>query len=116
MRKRSKKEKKGGHRVRSKNSPENLVEKILELDAIEFLGICKICGVEVYEQGVTTFETVEEDVEGGQAIKRANVKLEPREFTDIWSDLCDTIESMNRVRRRNLGRLIYAATKSKKEN
>lgn len=91
----------------NKYSPENLVAKILELDAIEFLGICKIVGVDVYE-----------DVECGQANDDANATQEtsqPREFTDIWSDLCDTIEAMNRVRRRNLGRLIYAATKKEKE-
>lgn len=93
--------------MKSKNSPENLIVKILELDPIEFLGICKIVGVDVYE-----------DVECGQANDDTNATQEasqPREFTDIWSDLCDTIESMNRVRRRNLGRLIYAATKKEKE-
>ena len=93
--------------MKSKNSPENLIVKILELDPIEFLGICKICGVDVYE-----------DVECGQANDDANAMqeaMQPREFTDIWSDLCDTIEAMNRVRRRNLGRLIYAATKKEKE-
>lgn len=93
--------------MKSKNSPESLIVKILELDPIEFLGICKIVGVDVYE-----------DVECGQANDDANTTQEashPREFTDIWSDLCDTIETMNRVRRRNLGRLIYAATKKEKE-
>ena len=93
--------------MKSKNSPESLIVKILELDPIEFLGICKIVGVDVYE-----------DVECGQANDDTNVTQEasqPREFTDIWSDLCDTIEAMNRVRRRNLGRLIYAATKKEKE-
>ena len=93
--------------MKSKNSPENLIVKILELDPIEFLGICKIVGVDVYE-----------DVECGRANDDANVTqeaLQPREFTDIWSDLCDTIEAMNRIRRRNLGRLIYAATKKEKE-
>ena len=90
--------------MKSKNSPESLIVKILELDPIEFLGICKICGVDVYE-----------DVECGQANEDANATSHPREFTDIWSDLCDAIEAMNRVRRRNLGRLIYAATKKEKE-
>ena len=93
--------------MKSKYSPESLIVKILELDPIEFLGICKIVGVDVYE-----------DVERGQANDDANTTQEtsqPREFTDIWSDLCDTIEAMNRVRRRNLGRLIYAATKKEKE-
>ena len=97
--------------MRSKYSPENLVEKILELDAIEFLGICKICGIDVYED-------VEEDAECGRPNDDTNATQaasHPREFADIWSDLCDTIETMNRVRRRNLGRLIYVATKKEKE-
>ena len=93
--------------MKSKNSPENLIMKVLELDPIEFLGICKICGVGVYE-----------DVECGQANEDTNATQEatqPRDFADIWVDLCDTIEAMNRVRRRNLGSLIYAATKKEKE-
>lgn len=93
--------------MKSKNSPESLIVKILELDPIEFLGICKIVGVDIYE-----------DVECGRANDDVNAMQEasqPREFTDIWSDLCDAIETMNRVRRRNLGRLIYAATKKEKE-
>ena len=93
--------------MKSKNSPESLIVKILELNPIEFLGICKICGVNVYE-----------DVECGRPNDDTNATQaasHPREFADIWSDLCDTIESMNRVRRRNLGRLIYAATKKEKE-
>lgn len=89
--------------MRGKYSPENLIMKILKLDPIEFLGICKICGVDVYE-----------DVECGQANEDANA-TQPRDFADIWVDLCDTIEAMNRVRRRNLGSLIYAATKKEKE-
>ena len=89
--------------MRGKYSPENLIVKVLELDPIEFLGICKICGVNVYE-----------DVEGGQANEDIDA-TQPRDFADIWVDLCDTVEAMNRVRRRNLGSLIYAATKKEKE-
>lgn len=88
-----------------KNSPENLLLEIVKLNPIEFLGICKIVGVEIYD---------EEDVEGARASDdRKDGK--PREFEAIWNDLCDQIEQMNRVRRRNLGKLIYAATKKEKE-
>ena len=90
--------------MKSKYSPESLIAKILELDAIEFLGVCKIVGVDVYK-----------DVECGQAEEGGQELPPSRDFVDIWSDLCDTIEAMNRVRRRNLGRLIYAATKKEKE-
>ena len=105
MRKRSKKEKEGGIELKGKNSPESLVEEILKLEPIEFLGICKIIGVDVYE-----------DVECAQANEDENALPPARDFYEIWNDVCDTIGDMNRVRRRNLGKLIYAATKSKKEN
>lgn len=88
-----------------KNSPENLLLEIVKLNPIEFLGICKIVGVEIYE---------EEDVESARASDDRKDGT-PREFEAIWSDLCDQIEQMNRVRRRNLGKLIYAATKKEKE-
>ena len=117
MRTRNETEEKGGIELNGKYSPESLLEKILELDPVEFLGICKIVGVDIMKQGEATVEdTTEADEEGGGAVTHMKLEVEPREFTDIWSDLCDTIDSMNRVRRRNLGKLIYAAVKSKKEN
>lgn len=89
--------------MRGKNSPESLVEEILKLDAIEFLGICKIIGVDVYE-----------DVESAQANEDDDATPNPRDFYDIWEEVCDTIGAMNRTRRRNLGKLIYSATKKEK--
>ena len=89
-----------------KNSPENLLLEIIKLNPIEFLGICKIVGVRIYE---------EEDVEGGRAVQDSDKDAKPRDFNDIWEDLCDELEKMNRVRRRNLGKLVYAATKKEKE-
>ena len=89
--------------MRGKNSPESLVEEILKLDAIEFLGVCKIIGVDVYE-----------DVECAQANEEDDADLEPRDFYEIWDEICDVIENMNRTRRRNLGKLIYSATKKEK--
>ena len=89
--------------MRGKNSPESLVEEILKLDAIEFLGVCKIIGVNVYE-----------DVECVQANEDDDATPNPRDFYDIWEEVCDTIGAMNRTRRRNLGKLIYSATKKEK--
>lgn len=89
--------------MRGKNSPESLVEEILKLDAIEFLGVCKIIGVDVYE-----------DVECAQANEDDDAAPNPRDFYDIWEEVCDTIGAMNRTRRRNLGKLIYSATKKEK--
>ena len=89
--------------MKNKNSPENLLVEILKLDPIEFLGICKIIGVNVYE-----------DVECAQANGEDDAVLEPRDFYEIWDEICDIIENMNRTRRRNLGKLIYSATKKEK--
>lgn len=82
----------------NKYSPERLLEESLKLEPVEFLGICKIIGVVVYE---------EDETDGAQANK-------PRDFYDIWCDICDTINNMNRQRRKTLGSLIYAATKKEK--
>ncbi len=78
----------------SKNSPEKILEKILELDAVEFLGICKIVGVDIYEN--------------------LEDSTEPRKFENIWMDLCDKINDLNRVRRRTLRQLVDAAVKKEK--
>ena len=101
-------------------SPESLLLKILELDAVEFLGICKIIGVDVYkemnEEAVVeevVEEIVEDTAECGRAIERPKLS-EPRDFYDIWIDVVETISKMNRTRRRNLGKLVYPATKKEK--
>ena len=75
----------------NKYSPERLWEEILKLDPVEFLGICKIIGVDIYKED-----------------------KQPRDFYDIWNDVCEIINQMNRKRRRTLGELIYAATKKEK--
>lgn len=103
--------------MNGKYSPEKLLLKILELDAVEFLGICKIIGVDVYEGEEDVEETVEEIVEEtaecGRAIEQPKLP-EPRNFYDIWIDVVDVINQMNRTRRRNLGKLVYPATKKEK--
>ena len=96
--------------MRSKYSPENLLLTILKLDAIEFLGVCKILGISVYKDE----KDVEEDIECGRPNEDANADLEPKDFYDIWDEVCDIIGEMNRTRRRNLGRLIYPASKKEK--
>ena len=101
-----------------KNRPEKLLEEIVKLDTVEFLGVCKILGVKIYdvEEEVEKKDTdVEVNVECGQATAKVNLGIEPRGFEDIWNDLCDVVENLNRTRRRNLGKIIYAATSKEKE-
>ena len=85
-----------------KDSPEEIIKGILKLDALEFLGICKIIGVNIYEQ----YD------EGGRPIEDAKNNVRP--FENIWGDVCDTIDGMNRTKRRNLNKLVRAATKKEK--
>ena len=101
--------------MNGKYSPEKLLLKILELDAVEFLGICKIIGVAVYKEmeEEDVEEIVEDDAECAGAIERPKLP-DPRDFYDIWIDVVDAVHAMNRTRRRNLGKLIYPATKKEK--
>lgn len=94
-----------------KYSAEKLLVEILALGPVEFVGICKIIGVEIYNTEVE----IEKNVEDGVDCGKATANIEPREFYEIWCDVCDTIDGMNRTRRRNLGKLVYAATKKEKE-
>ena len=94
---------------RKKDSPEELLKVIVKLDPLEFLGVCKVIGVEVLEEIGEVKSEVE--VDGGQAKTDTISERPPREFEDIWADVCDTISSMNRTRRRNLGKLVRAAAK-----
>lgn len=88
-----------------------LLRKVLELDPIEFLGICKILGVKTVVEEVT-FDSSESTAEGG--LVNGKVELTPRPFKDIWVDVCDAVNRLNRVQKRNLNRLLKAATKKEK--
>ena len=87
-----------------KISTEDLLKKIVKLNTVEFLGICKILGVKLYKE-----ITVDASDEGARL--KNEIKPEPRDFTEIWTDLCDKVDGLNRTRRRNLNRLVKAATK-----
>lgn len=95
-----------------KYSAENLLTEILKLDTVQFLGVCRILSIELVEDlKIGPLKDVEVDEESGQSQGTVDATFQPREFGDIWCDLCDKLESMNRTQRRNLGRLVYAATK-----
>ena len=101
-----------------KYSPENLLREIVKLDPVEFIGICRVLGVKAYKTDDIEVENVEEDVEEDVECARAKtnaiVTPEPRDFNEMWDELCDKIDGLNRTQRRNLGALVYAATKREK--
>lgn len=94
--------------VVNKNSAENLIKEIVKLEPVEFLGICKILGVNIYD--IDLEGKKEENKDCG----KVNANIQPKPFEKIWTEVCDVIEKMNRTRRRNLGKLVYAATKKEK--
>ena len=89
-----------------KDKTEKLMREIAKLEPEEFLGICKILDVKL----VDIEEDVEEDVEGGQS----KVEAKPRDFTDLWDEVCEKVNALNRNQKRNLDKLVRAATKGKK--
>ena len=89
-----------------KDKTEKLIREIAKLEPEEFLGICKILDVKL----VDIEEYVEENVEGGQSKK----EVKPKEFTQLWDEVCAKVNGLNRTQKRNLDKLVRAATKGKK--
>lgn len=89
-----------------KDKTEKLIREIAKLEPEEFLGICKILDVKL----VDIEEYVEENVEGGQSKK----EVKPKEFTQLWDEVCEKVNGLNRTQKRNLDKLVRAATKGKK--
>ena len=73
------------------NLTEKIVKELIKLEPMEFLGICTVVGV----------RPVDED------------KDEPKEFEVLWAEVVDKIDSMSRLRKRNLERLVRAAIKGR---
>lgn len=73
------------------NLTEKIVKELVKLEPMEFLGICTVVGV----------RPVDED------------KDEPKEFEVLWAEVIDKIDSMSRLRKRNLERLVRAAIKGR---
>lgn len=89
-----------------KDKTEKLIREIAKLEPEEFLGVCKILGIKL----VDVEEYAEENVEGGQSKK----EVKPKEFTQLWDEVCEKVNALNRTQKRNLDKLVRAATKEKK--
>ncbi len=68
---------------------DKIMKEISILQVEEFLGICKILGVPL--------------VEGDES----------RSFEDMWADVVDKIGGLNRVKRKNLMKLLRAANEDR---
>lgn len=72
---------------------EKILRRVLKLGPVEFLGVCEVVHVRPVD-------------ENGKE----------KDFEIIWEELCDAIDKLNRVQKRNLDVLVRAAVRdSKKE-
>ena len=72
------------------NLTEKIARELVKLEATEFLGVCTIINV----------QPIDEDGH-------------PKEFEVLWDEVVDKIDSMSRLRKRNLERLVRAAIKGR---
>ena len=107
----------------SKNT-EKIVGMIVKLEPQEFIGVCKILGVKIYDE--VEGELNVEDAAGrcGDAhnddsgITEAEstgrpIHIQIRSAEDLFVDVVDKVEKLNRTQRRNLLRLLKPATKGR---
>lgn len=124
-----------------KKAPKNIVELIYMINKLkpeEFIGICKILGVEIYVEDLSEEKRVleqvgmlsaavpsneglvveEEDEESTarsvQITDEPNLRKTPRKAEDMIKDVVDKLLNLNRTQRRNLKKLLKAATKGDK--
>lgn len=123
----------------NKKAPKNIVELIYMINKLkpeEFIGICKILGVEIYVDDLDDEKRAIEQVgmlsapvpsnEGlsmtdeesdGRSVRitdEPNLKKTPRKAEDMIRDVVDKLLTLNRTQRRNLKKLLKAATKGVK--
>ena len=72
------------------NLTEKIARELVKLEATEFLGVCTIINV----------QPIDEDGH-------------PKEFEVLWDEVVDKIDSMSRLRKRNLESLVRAAIKGR---
>ena len=72
------------------NLRERIARELVKLEATEFLGVCTIINV----------QPIDEDGH-------------PKEFEVLWDEVVDKIDSMSRLRKRNLESLVRAAIKGR---
>jgi len=92
-----------------------LVMMITKLEPQEFLGVCKLLGVELYEgecDEISTGRQTSEFPTKDELIELTK-DVQVRAAENLFEDVIDKICSLNRMRRRNLERLVRSATKGR---
>lgn len=104
---------------------EKLANMIVKLEPAEFIGVCKILGVELVENingpyvedaaGSSCTDKDGDNVEDttdGRSV-RMKVDIEVRSAEELISDVLEKLTKLNRTQRRNLTKLLKPATKGR---
>lgn len=87
-----------------------IVEMIGKLEPQEFIGICKILGVDLVLEDSIEEKRIVKDEEG----KDVEIDVHcARSSEQLINDVIDKIAALNRTQARNLKRLLKAATKGR---
>ncbi len=83
-------------------SVEKIIKLIAGLEPAEFIGICKILGVEILEP--TNAETNEElpSRESKEDNQKRNINVKVRPAEELIVEVIDKVDNLNRAQRRNL--------------
>ena len=123
----------------NKKAPKNIMELIYMINKLkpeEFVGVCKILGVEIYVDDLDDEKraieqvgmlsapvpsdeglVVSEDESTARQVHitdEPNLRKTPRKAEDMIKDVVDKLLTLNRTQRRNLKKLLKAATKGEK--
>lgn len=102
-------------------STEKLLKAIAGLEPAEFMGVCTILGIDVYKEKETEEGTIESgqpnepNVEGAPSTDDIKIERVPKDFSELWSEVCDEVDGLNRIRRRNLDCLLRPIYKKEKK-
>ena len=124
---------------RKEKAPKNIVELIYMINKLkpeEFVGVCKILGIEIYVDDLDDEKRAIEQVgmlnaavpsneglvvtEDESAARQVhitdepNLRKTPRKAEDMIKDVVDKLLTLYRTQRRNLKKLLKAATKGEK--
>lgn len=113
-------------KIKSEKEIEKLTKMITKLEPQEFVGLCKILGVKIYEidkekQGngeekveVKDENNVEASARGRECPdKDDNKKIKIRDAEILLSEVIGKIGELNRTQRRNLLKLLKPATRGR---
>lgn len=93
---------------------QKLFKMIVDLEPVEFLGVCQLLGIEVYEGEVElTDAAVPSEVGTDGRPERWKTRV-PKNGDQLISEVIDKLNSLNRTRRRNLQKILKPITKGGK--